>query len=272
LGLTHVFPADYVFSADFLYTRGEDMARVIHGDLERIGTNPDGYPIYDSVREGSFALTNSNQTAEAYSISVGLAKSFENGLDFTVGYTYNDAEDVHPMTSSVAFSNYMEHAFFDPQEDVLSTSNYNIEHRFTFTTTWRHEFAQRFPLTVALFGQANSGRPYSYAFNGTGGVYGFTPYLDFRDHVLEPGEARNFDNGSWWRKMDLRAELGFPGFSDNHSASVFLVIDNLTNLLNDDWGVLYQHNFPRTVTKGTAESRIGDASRYEIRFGVTYDF
>jgi hypothetical protein len=217
-------------------------------------------------------LTNSNQTAEAYSISVGLAKTFENGFDFTVGYTYNDAEDVQPMTSSVAFSNYMERAFFDPQEDVLSTSNYNIEHRFTFTTTWRHEFAQRFPLTVALFGQANSGRPYSFAFNGTADPYNFTPYLDFRDHVLEPGEARNFDNGSWWRKMDLRAELGFPGFSDNHSASVFLVIDNLTNLLNDDWGVLRQYPFPRTIPKGSPEPRIGDASRYEIRFGVTYDF
>jgi hypothetical protein len=46
----------------------------------------------------------------------------------------------------------------------------------------------------------------------------------------------------------------------------------LTNLLNDDWGVLKQYDFPRTPTKGTPEPRIGDASRYEIRFGVAYDF
>jgi len=272
VGLTHEFPAEYVFSADFLYTRGDDMAMVLHGDLEQTGTDADGYPIYDSVREASFVLTNSNQTAESYSISVALAKTYDNGFDFTVGYTYNDAEDVNPMTSSVAFSNYQNRAFFDPQEDVLSTSNYNIEHRFTFTTTWRHVFAERFPLTVALFGQANSGRPYSFAFNGTASPYGFTPFLDFRDNVLEPGEARNFDNGSWWRKIDFRAEMGFPGISENHRASVFLVVDNLTNLLNDDWGVLKQYDFPRTPTKGTAEPRIGDASRYEIRFGVTYDF
>ncbi len=272
LGLTHVFPAEYVFSADFLYTRGQDMAMVLHGDVEQTGTDPDGYPEYDSVREASFVLTNSNQTAESYSISVGLAKNFENGFDFTVGYTFNDAEDVNPMTSSVAFSNYQERAFFDPQEDVLSTSNYNIEHRFTFTTTWRHDIVDRFPLTVSLFGQANSGRPYSFAFNGTFMPYFFTPFLDDRDNVLEPGETRNFVNGSWWRKIDFRAEMGFPGIAENHRASVFLVIDNLTNLLNDDWGVLYQHNFPRTVTKGTPESRIGDASRYEIRFGVKYDF
>ena len=273
LGFTHVFPAEYVFSADFLYTRGEDMAMILHGDLDRIGTDPDGYPIYDDdTREASFALTNSNQTAEAYSISVGLAKAYDNGFDFTVGYTYNDAEDVQPMTSSVAFSNYQNRAFFDPQEDVLSTSNYNIEHRFTFTTTWRYDITRQFPLTVALYGAANSGRPYSFAFDGTFMPYFFTPFLDDRDNVLEPGEARNFDDGSWWRKIDLRAELGFPGFSENHQGSVFLVVDNLTNLLNDDWGVLKQYDFPRTPTKGTTEPRIGDASRYEIRFGLTYDF
>jgi outer membrane receptor for ferrienterochelin and colicin len=272
LGLTHVFPAEYVFTFDFLYTQGEDMAMVLHGDVERVGTDADGYPEYDSVREPSFVLTNSNRTARGYSTSVGLAKTFDNGFDFTVGYTYNDMEDVQPMTSSVAFSNYQNRAFFDPQEDVLSTSNYNIEHRFTATATWRHDFADRFPLLVSLFGMANSGRPYSFAFNGTASPYGFTPFLDDRDNVLEPGEARNFDNNATWRKIDLYANLGFPGFGEGHRASVFLNIDNLTNLLNDDWGVLTQYPFPRTVLKGTPQPRIGDASLYQIRFGVRYDF
>ncbi len=272
LGLTHTFPGDYVATADFLFTQGEDMAMVLHGDVDQIGTDPDGYPIYDSVREASFTLTNSNRSARSTAFSLGLSKLYDNGFDFTVGYAYSDAEDVNPMTSSVAFSNYQNRAFFDPQEDVLSTSNYNIEHRFTFTTTWRYEFSDRYPLTVSLYGQANSGRPYSFAFNGTASPYGFTPFLDFRDNVLEPGEARNFDNGSWWRKIDLRVNLGLPGFRDDDSASVFLIIDNLTNLLNDDWGVLKQYNFPRTVVKGSPEPRIGDASRYEIRFGLKYAF
>ncbi len=70
----------------------------------------------------------------------------------------------------------------------------------------------------------------------------------------------------------MRAALDFPGFQDGHRAQAFIVIDNLTNLLNDDWGVLYQHGFPRTVSDGQDEFRIGDSSRYEIRFGVQYDF
>jgi hypothetical protein len=83
---------------------------------------------------------------------------------------------------------------------------------------------------------------------------------------------RNSQTGSSWSKLDLKVTFDFPGFSDGHTASAFMVIDNLTNLLSDDWGVLYQHNFPFAVTEGTSESRIGDASRYEIRFGLQYNF
>lgn len=272
VGFSHIFPSEYTFSADFLYTRSDNSVMVLHGDIDQVDTNADGYPIYDSVREPSFVLTNSNTTAESKGIAIGLSKQYDNGWRFAAGYAWSDAEDVQPMTSSVAFSNYTNRAFFDPQEDVASTSNYNIEHRFTLSTTWEHYFSDRFPFTVSLFGSSNSGRPYSNTYDGTIVPYGFTPFLDFQPRVLEPGDKRNAQNGSSWTKVDMRINLGFPGFSEDHSASVFMVVDNLTNLLNDDWGVLKQHNFPRTVIEGTPEPRIGDASRYEIRFGVRYSF
>jgi outer membrane receptor for ferrienterochelin and colicin len=272
VGITHIFGDDWTVSGDLLYSLSEDQPLIKQASIDQIGTNPDGYPIYAQNRVLALELTNSNETAKSIAASIGLAKAFDNGFDFTVGYAYSDAEDPQPMTSSVAASNYWNRAFFDPNEDVLSTSNYNIEHRFTFTAKYQRDLADRFPLTVSLYGHAHSGRPYSFAYNGTIVPYDFTPYLDFRDNVLEPGEARNFDNGSWWRKMDLYVNLGLPGFRDNDSASVFLVIDNLTNLLNDDWGILKQYAFPRTPTKGASEPRIGDASRYEIRFGLKYAF
>ena len=272
LGVTHFFPNDYTFTADLLLTEGHDAPIVLHGDLDRVGTNPDGYPIYDEAREPTFVLTNSAQTARGTNLSLGLAKSHDNGVTWRVGYAYNDSEDVQPMTSSVAFSNYINRAFFDPQEDVLSTSNYNIEHRFTFSVNWRKEFLDRYATTISLYGSANSGRPYSITYNGTADPYGFTPFLDFEPNVMLPGEVRNSATGSWWRKLDLRVDVELPGFRGDDAFSAFLVIDNLTNLLNDDWGVLKQHDFPRTVELGTTEPRIGDASRYEIVFGVQYDF
>jgi outer membrane receptor for ferrienterochelin and colicin len=272
LGVTHVFANDWTLGADLLFTQAKDSAMIKHGDLEQTGTNPDGYPIYESVRMPSFTLTNSDKKPQSLTLSLGIEKEFENGIYLRGGYAYTDSEDVQPMTSSVAASNYWNRAFFDPDEDVISTSNYEIKHRLSFAARWHKELARDFDLTIALYGHYNSGRPYSITYNGTVVPYNFTPYLDFRDNVLAPGDKRNENTGSSWRKLDARVTLDFPGFVDGHRASAFFVIDNLTNLLNDDWGVLYQHNFPRTVTAGTAESRIGDASRYEIRFGLEYNF
>ena len=274
LGMTHVTDGDFVWTADLLYTDGKDTAIVKHGDLELTGFTADGYPQYDSVRAASFVLTNSKVGNKSFGLAFSLAKSHDNGFDWNVGYSYNDAEDVSPMTSSVAFSNYQNRAFFDPEEEVLSTSNYNIKHRVTVSANYRKAFFGDNMTTFSIFGSSNSGRPYSRAYNGTINPYGFTPFLDFRTNVLEPGTRRNSEEGSSWTKLDFRVEQEFPGFRAEDKAKAFIVIDNLTNLLNDDWGVLYEANFPRTISldDDTPESRVGDASRYEIRFGVQYEF
>jgi hypothetical protein len=71
--------------------------------------------------------------------------------------------------------------------------------------------------------------------------------------------------------VDLKVEQEFsvgPG-----KVSMFMVIDNLTSLLNDEWGVLRKVNFPNNVSPGNQpEARIGDASLSEIRLGVRYEF
>ncbi len=271
LGFTYYTENMMQIQGDVIWTRGEDTAMVRHGDLERIGQTADGYPIYDSVREASFVLTNSDEGNRSLTASIFLSKAYDNGFDWTFGYTYNDAEDVQPMTSSVAFSNYQNRAFFDPEEDVLSTSNYNIAHRLTATFNWEKQWFGDNITRISLYASANEGPPYSYAYNGTIVPYGFTPYLDFRNNVLAPGDRRNDQEGSWWAKVDFKIEQEFnigPG-----QASAFLVIDNLTNMINDDWGVLEKVNFPNNVVRGSQEeARIGDASIYEIRIGVEYNF
>ena len=84
--------------------------------------------------------------------------------------------------------------------------------------------------------------------------------------------TRNAETGSSWTKLDLRIDVGIPVFREDDRASVFLLVDNLTNLLNDNWGILRQHAFPGTIEEGTPEPRVGDASRYEIRWGIRYAF
>jgi len=273
LGATYVSNAEYNWNFDLLYTDQDDTAIVLRADLDQVGTTPEGRPIFQSNREGAFVLTNSEVGNRSFGASVSVAKTYENGIDFQIGYAYNDAEDVSPMTSSVAFSNYTNRAFFEPQEQVLSTSNFNIEHRLTLRANYRRAFFGDNMTTFSIFGSSNSGTPYSRGVSGIS-VFGFTPFTGGGPNALEPGTARNSEEGSSWTKLDFRVEQEFPGFRPDDKASAFLVIDNLTNLLNDDWGVLRQAPFPRTISVDSEnpEARIGDASRYEIRFGVKYEF
>ena len=272
LGVVHQTANDWTLSGDILYSEGKDAPMVLRGDLVETGRDADGYPIFDSPNMDSFTLTNSNASPTSLVLSAGVEKQWDNWY-FRAGYAHTDADDVQPMTSSVSFSNYANRAFFDPQEDVLSTSNYVIEHRFSFLTRWNKEIG-RTDLSVSLYGHTNSGRPYSMV-RPEGPFDPTTPYpflFPADENILAPGEARNAYTGSKWTKMDLRVALDFPGFSPDHSATAFLIIDNLTNLMNDNWGVLYQHNFPRTVLADDTESRIGDASLWSLRIGAKYSF
>ena len=272
IGGTYITESEYVFMADLLWTRGKDSAIILHGDLEQVGTTEEGYPQYESVREPTFVLTNSSKGSRSFLASFSVAKAYDNGIDWNAGYSYSDALDVQPMNSAVAFSNYQNRAFFDPQEEVLSTSSYNIEHRFTFSVNYKQAFWDDNMTKISLFGQAHQGPSYSYAFNGTIDPYGFTPFLDFRNNVLAPGDERNDQRGSWWGKLDLKVEQEIP-VNDTSKASAYIIVDNLTNLLNDEWGVMRQVDFPGNVERGDqAESRIGEASQFQIRFGLSYDF
>lgn len=267
LNINNFLGGEYVVNADLLISRSDNSAIILRGDLEQVGTDANGYPEYDSVREGSFVLTNSEEGNRSTTVSFSVAKDYDNGFDWAFGYAWNDAEEVQPMTSSVAFSNYNNRAVFDPQEDVLATSNYNIEHRFTLLANYERAFFGDYLTTISAFGTARSGLPYSLTAGDAD--FGFFNELD----ILAPGVERNGEDGSWWAKVDLRLEQEFPGIREQDRTSAFIVIDNLTNLINDEWGVLREPGFPPTASSlDTAEARVGDASLYEVRFGVRYEF
>ena len=281
-GETPVLGGEYMFNADLLWSRGQDSAIVLRADLDQTGTTATGRPIFTSNREPAFVLTNSTEGNKSFTASFSVAKDYGNGLDWFMGYAYNDSEDVNPMTSSVAFSNYTNRAFFDPQEQVLSRSNYNIRHRVTGVVNYERAFWQDNFSRVSIFGSVNSGQPYSIA-ETDAGFFGFTPFIDDDDaNILQFPGSRNDQNGSWWAKLDLKLEQELPGAMSGHKTKVFMIIDNVTNLINDEWGILRQVAFPNTfdptpdpgdlTAVDSPEQRVTDASVYEIRFGVRYEF
>ncbi len=272
--------------------------------------------------------------AESLVLSLGLQKSYDSGWDWSFGYSYTDSEDVTPMTSSVAFSNYANVAVDDPNGPTLATSNYNIPHRFTFRVSYENTWWDDNRTKFAVFMSANEGRPYSYVFSDNDGEsrkapwgpFGATNFGDwisdrhllyvpdgmddpnvrfdddfntsaFFDFVNASGLAayagstvpRNAFNSGWWTNIDFRFEQEFPAFKEDHKFVGYVVISNICNLINDDWCTLKEVSFPRLedvvvmeiddgqyvfeefVAPG-GEARRADASLYEIRLGVRYDF
>ena len=338
------FGDGYRLMLDYLHTQKEDSALIVNAALEEIGTAPDGRPVYQSIdREDpdcadltspdcgnrnfneDFILTNvSGDDGDSDVWSLSLSKAYDWGLDWTFGYAYTESSEVSPMTSSVAFSNYVNVSVSDPNDPDVYTSNYNIPNRFTLRVNFERAFFGDYLTQFTLYGRVNEGRPFSSVFTNGGDLFGDT--LDFR-HLLyiptgpsdpnvtfAPGfdqEAfftyleqsglsdysgsiapRNSMNSAWWHKYDIKIEQELPGFSPDHRFSAFMLIENVGNLINDDWGVLKEQSFPRNqavvqlaepgIVDGryvyeefftpAPQARVADASLWEIRFGVSYDF
>ncbi|MCF6434308.1 TonB-dependent receptor [Pseudoalteromonas sp. MMG022] len=270
LGATYITESDYVFTADYLYTDKQDSAIIKNITLASDETAPDGRPIYnDSLhsRESDLMLTNvKGDDGYSHVLSFGMNKSFDNGIDLALSYAYTVAQDVHPMGSSVAFSNFHRIAAYDPQNPGVSRSDYEVPHRATMSLSYSHEFFDGLDTKFSLFGQASVTNPYSYTFNNTG-MFGYAdekrdllyvPNADdalvaygadfdkaaFDKWVESEGlkrghiQGRNSQEGEWWVTFDLKVEQEFGGFAEGHKGSAFFVIKNVGNLLNDNWGTL----------------------------------
>jgi len=269
-----------------------------------------------------FILTNFDG-GESLVLSLAVSREYDDlGLSWTAAYAYTQAEDANPMTSSVAFSNYASVAVSDPNNPAVATSNYEIPHRFTGRVSWEHDFFDDLTTRATLFGQVSQSRGYSFSFdNDDGDMFGdiidrrhllyvptdasdplvrfapgfdtaaFFAYTDAQGLARGAIDERNSHEGSWWTKMDLRLEQEFPAFAPGHRAAGYLVIENLGNFINDEWGILTQASYPqiRNIVDAeydagtnqyvfesfnplTAESRVSSASTWQVLFGVKYDF
>ena len=346
----------YVLNGDIVFSRAQDSALYRDDTLIQYTTGPDGRPVYfqgDKSVPGCEADPFSNvggcrrqftsdfilgnvegDDAESVSLSATLTKEYDWGLNWTFGYAYTESEDVSPMTSSVAFSNWVLAGVRDYNNPDLATSNYEIPHRFILRLGYEKDFFGDNTTRITLFGQSNEGRPYSFTFDdqemfiSQGFFFGsddrslmymptgpsdplvvFDPGFDqaaFFAFAAENGLTgyggqivpRNSINGDWWTKFDLRVSQELPGFGEDHKANIYFTVENLGNLLNDEWGVLYERGFPRTApiveaslidTAGTPnnfsddqysfdnfipqnQSRSSTASLWSLRVGFNYNF
>jgi len=267
--------SDVVLTADYIRAEAENSAQIRNLSNTYTGEYDfAGLPIFSTSGREDYELGNASADGKSDSFSISLSKKFEN-VFLTLGYASIDTEDLAPMTSSVAYSNYVGIASNDPQNPPLAQSNYNIPKRFTGTLRWTPEVFSGLRTNISLYWTHQKGRPYSYSMDNF--THGAIPTWEDRYLLYVPESpndpnvvfdsrfptdeffawadskglkrgaftSRNDQDSEWFSKLDLKISQQVPAFRDGDYFELYAVIRNLTNLLDDSKGVFKEASFPR---------------------------
>lgn len=287
LGATFNLPNEYVVNADILYSKQRDSA--IYRDISQqvVGTTAVGTPILESVIGGrNYVLTNSDQDADALVLSASISREFDNGFSFNTGYAYIDAEDISGMNSSVAESNFGNVATLNPNDLRAGTTEYEVENRFTFRLRYRTELFSDLTTSFSMYGVFKDGQGTTYSMSGDGlednnrarrhllyvptvsdAAVVYDERFDrqaFDQFIAANGLARgefvgrNAAGSKDTGRIDLRIDQEIPGFG-RLKPKVYLKINNLLNMINDDWGGQYDSSF---VSEQVVESSVNSSGQF----------
>ena len=208
---------------------------------------------------------------EQYTLS--LTKPMTDEWSWVLAYTYTNATEVNPLTSSQAHSNWDGRAIFNPNDDIAETSNYEIKDRFVGILTWQRAFFGDNKTSFSVFYEGRSGRPYSWTYqndaNGdfetndlfyvpsgpgdvlfTGGAEMEAEFFDWLSDHPELAQfagqvvPRNTARSSWVNTFDVRFSQELPGFWDDHKSEIWIDVLNVGNLIDKEWGQINEIGFP----------------------------
>jgi hypothetical protein len=132
------------------------------------GALPDGRARYNILAGQTGVNTDILLTNTGFGDSLSLVarfdKRFDSGFYLNGAYTYAKADDQNPGTSSVAFSNYQNTAFEDPNFAAQGISNYQRDHQFRLVAGYDAELFGDNNTRIEFFYNVRSGQRYSYTF------------------------------------------------------------------------------------------------------------
>jgi len=167
------------FGADVIYSKVNNALEWT--DLRSVpnGTLPDGRIRYTALagqdingQNTDLLLTNTD-FGDSWNLVARFNKRWDIGFFLNGSYTYQDASDQNPGTSSVAFSNYQNTVVGDDGNlSAQGISNYQRDHQFRLGLGFDGDIFGENNTRVEFFYNLRSGQPYSYVFNDpTGGAF-----------------------------------------------------------------------------------------------------
>ena len=319
-GIEHQFDFGPTLILDYIYTKVNDPLFVQDLTLAQIGTAPDGRPLYRQVdfadpdcrvdaassdcstrRTSDFLLTNGEST-NSHVVSVQLRDSWPQegnflglGGSFAIGYAYQDVEEIQPLTSSRAVSNFGNFSKIDVNNPEVGRANASRVHNAVARLNLEKDFFENATSQLTFFLRYRTNQPFSFNFDTPGRFNPFGDSQAFEDRVLlyvpavnDPtvvyadtfdltafnnylettgldeyrGEIlrRNaFDNGDYW-DLDISFQQDVPGFFGRDKFTFRVDLQNALNLIDSDWNVLRDSGFEYNVP--IVQATINDDGQY----------
>ncbi len=264
---------------EFLYSKAvNDLYYVDYSVGAQTGTAFDGRPVYSTVYKSKFTdvfVTKNENKSYSYNFSAQIQGSPSEEIYTNIGYTYGTAKDLNSVPSSQAVTQWTTNPISgNPNNPVLATSNYELKHRLFAGLSYTLDMIQGYETTISLFYNGQSGRPFSYTYNGSGSdinadgslsndliyipkdndpktilyaaddktiitdwskVNAFINADDYlKSHRGQIAE-RNKSIEPWIHNVDLKIVQKLHAYGV-HCFEISLDILNVLNLMNSDWG------------------------------------
>lgn len=174
LAVDRRLPLGVVGTLEGLYTK--TRYDVLYQNLAIVGPTDqivEGRPVYERQNLGSagigsiYHITNTDK-GDTYSLTAQLQRPFQDRWSGELAYTYSQANDISPLSSSRAVSNFRFNPVADnPNDPAVGPSNFEVPHRVIAAGTYQATLVPRAPTDFSLIYVGESGRPYSYTYNRT---------------------------------------------------------------------------------------------------------
>jgi hypothetical protein len=289
-GLQREFPLGMVVSADFIYTRGSNLATLVNLNQRlpnAAGNNALGVAPYPNF--GFIEWRAQNGKSAYKGVDLGLEKRFARGHAFGVSYTLGDSKD----NSSEQLTTQGSNAFPQNARDFDSwygPSDYDVRHRFTANFVWELPLGQNIiarDWVVSGIYTKRSGRPFTVNQAGNNVDTNMTGLPNVTGDTTGPETVDQWFNiaaftpvASGFFGNEQRNRLTGPGFQNvdltfqrrihigpRLAATLRWDIFNVFNTVN--FG-LPNRNVSDTATFGTISSLSSDARIMQIAARFTF--
>lgn len=232
-----------------------------------------------NTKYNNVLIAKKTDKGEGNLVTLSVTQPMSKGFGWSVAYTYTDATEVSPLTSSVSNSNFNARSIFNPNENVAANSSYLVKNRVNAVLNWQKRFFDNYKTSVGLFYEGRKGKPYSWTFNNDlngDGVAGndlmYIPSKPGSGEVVFRGDTatnhanedrfwaivnangdlrnaagsvtqRNSSFSPWTNSFDMRVSQEVPGFFKGNKGVFTMDFFNVGNMINRKWGRINEMAF-----------------------------